>query len=367
MKILHTTLIKDFNNASGIVNQMYDEMLAAKLLSHDFEVKIYTQTNLIVNEKYKELFVFEKVKGKNRLEQWFLLRKNYYTWLLSQEEKIDCYLLRYIAYDPLQFIFLSKVSKPVFLVHHTKELEELKLVPKKGYILYLVEKILGKFSINKAYGIISVTNEIINYEKNRINDFNKKSILYPNGINFIEFVSKDCRHNVVPEILFIASYFFSWHGLDILLDSIKHSNANFILHIVGTLNTTDYIQASSDKRIVLHGKLEKKQIESLMERCWVGLGSFALERKNLEEASTLKVREYLSNGIPVYSGYKDIFPIDFLFYKQGKCEISNILEFCYKMREFDRLTVLEISRPYIDKTMLLEKLLISIEATIDAK
>lgn len=37
----------------------------------------------------------------------------------------------------------------------------------------------------------------------------------------------------------------------------------------------------------------------------IGIGTLALHRKGMKEASPLKVREYLAYGLPVILGYKD--------------------------------------------------------------
>jgi hypothetical protein len=42
-----------------------------------------------------------------------------------------------------------------------------------------------------------------------------------------------------------------------------------------------------------------------MVKCSICIGTLALYRKNLEEASPLKVREYIASGYPVIIGYED--------------------------------------------------------------
>lgn len=354
MKILHTAMMKNFS--SGIAEQMLAEFNAASEINCDFNVLIFSPIQE-VDDKYFSLFNFIKLKNKNKIFNWFEFRKNYYAFLKEKENEIDCYILRYSAYDPLQYYFIKNCKKPVYLVHHTKEHDELKLLGNKGYLYYLIDKIWGNASIKCADGIIAVTEELIDYEKMRINDFEKKSILYPNGITVSENEIKDCRLEEKPEILFIASYFYSWHGLDLLLEEMKKTDKDFILHLVGDLLLEDLLKAREDSRIILHGNLKIEKINELSTKCWIGLGSFALDRKNIEQGSTLKVREYLNNGLPIYSGHKDIFPSDFIFYKLGKPNIDAILDFSINMRAYSKQDIRSSSAKYISKKIRLQDLI----------
>jgi hypothetical protein len=46
-------------------------------------------------------------------------------------------------------------------------------------------------------------------------------------------------------------------------------------------------------------------LNELCSFCHIGLGSFALQRKALNDASTLKMREYGARGLPVVYGHLD--------------------------------------------------------------
>jgi hypothetical protein len=48
-----------------------------------------------------------------------------------------------------------------------------------------------------------------------------------------------------------------------------------------------------------------------------------------------------------------MFPEDFPFYRQGPCEMSNIIKFAQEISKFDRNVVAQTSRIYIDKKNLL--------------
>jgi len=55
----------------------------------------------------------------------------------------------------------------------------------------------------------------------------------------------------------------------------------------------------------LHGPLLRSSYEPLLASCTAAIGSLALFRNGMEEACSLKVREYLALGLPVIGGYED--------------------------------------------------------------
>ncbi|MFD5213429.1 hypothetical protein [Microbacterium sp. NPDC058345] len=157
----------------------------------------------------------------------------------------------------------------------------------------------------------------------------------------------------MPELIFIASSFVPWHGLDRLLDDAQTTDADFILHLVGDVGEPDRERANKDPRIRIHGHLDQNAIAELVARSWVGLASFALDRKGMKEACSLKVREYLASGLATYSGHADRFPADSVYYKQGPARFADIITYAYDMRETSREEVRDLSMAQISKSVIL--------------
>jgi glycosyltransferase involved in cell wall biosynthesis len=291
----------------------------------------------------------------NRLWVWWVFRKRYYSWLRLQEAQVDVFLLRHSVADVFESFFIMRTKKPVFLVHHTLEVPELTGAGFDNLIKAFVEVVTGYVSLMFANGIVGVTNEIVQYQNSRLHGLHKVSFKYPNGIIYSDGLINDHRGKI-PELLFVASSFESWHGLDLLLKSVCESKADFLLHLVGQIEDTLYALVKDDSRIVIHGKLTHDEITHLSETCWVGISSLGLDRKKMKEACTLKVREYLMLGLPVYAGYTDVFPEEFNYYKKGKADIQSILEFAELHRSSSRENIRAASRPFIDKTTLVQSL-----------
>lgn len=355
IKVLHAAVLSDAS--IGIIKQMQSEKNAAKLL------EIPWSTFIHVPENFEENVVFQhKINSKNKILRYIKLRSAFYTWLTKEIKTHDIVLLRYSTYDPFQTLICFLFGKKILTVHHTKESEEIIASKGKifGKILNCFEYIFGKITIKSVSGLIAVTEEILHFEKLRRGKKPIKNLIYPNGILFQKKAHSDKR-KVDPELLFMAGSFANWHGLDMLFDSLVENNDKFLLHIVGDTEQSIKNKVKNDNRIIFHGKLKQKEIDVLMCHVWCGLSSFALHRQGMHEACTLKVREYLMSGLPVYSGHNDsALPIDFPYYKVGKPDITMILRYAEEMRDVKKSIVSQSAEQFISKERLLQDLYMKI-------
>lgn len=364
MKVLHAAAL--LSPPSGIVSQMEWEQLAASKLGIEWRARMFCPKGSCVQSAiahYSRWLGEKKNSAFWRGYAWLFLRIEYHRWLYSLGGEYDAFVLRYYVHDPFQLLFILLCKRPVYLVHHTLEVPELAMGG--GYLGRLrsvLDSLIGKYAIKKSAGTIAVTQEILDYERKRA-QVGSKEFLYPNGVFFDQGPVPDSRTEV-PELLFVAGHFASWHGLDLLLDEISSSRDQFVLHLVGDLSEDDHVRASMDKRIVLHGRLAANTIRNIAESCSLGLSSFALNRKGMTEACTLKVREYLLMGLPVYAGHKEVFPASFDFYRNGAISLPDILSFARSVSSVSREHVAASAKPYIDKAAILDTLY---RALIDAQ
>ena len=301
----------------------------------------------------------------------FLIIRNLYFWLylLKERKKYDYILFRHIPFDPFS-IFFSPFIKNRISVHHSKEVEELKLIKTgwKGRLASNVEKITGKFSLQRSIFIAGVTQEIAIYENLRSNA-HKGTLSFPNGIevNSVDLVP-DERDNDSANILFMCSYFSEWHGLDLLLDEIEKADTNlpYFIHLIGQLTTeqNQRISKINSKKIIVHNSLNHRDYFKVAAKCDVGLGSLAMFRNNLHEGSTLKVREMLAMGIPVYSGHIDsAFYNNFKYYHHtNNLKLKELVDFAFKTKGTSRKTIREAATPYIEKETIMQDFINQIES-----
>lgn len=357
-RVLHTAgLLKP---TSGMLMQMKWELEAARQLGINWDVKMYCPSNAIIKSSIVEFDRFidaTKINSKiAKLFAWIFFRFRYHNWLFSLQNDVDVYILRYYVHDPFQLWFALRSKKPVYFIHHSLEVPELGMSSDLVSIIRSnLEAFIGRFTLSASKGLICVTKEILDYEKKRSSLLVRESYIYPNGIRYAELSLTDLRATTTPELLFVAN-FMPWHGLDLLLSSVKCSQRNFLLHIVGNVSSDLLDIVGDDDRVIFHGKLNHLQIMDLGRKCWIGLSSFALNRKNMNEACPLKVREYLLMGLPVYGDCKDVFPEPCLFYKIGSDSIDEILEFAIDSRPISKSFVLLEARKYIEKDVLLNNL-----------
>jgi hypothetical protein len=258
-------------------------------------------------------------------------------------------------------------------VHHAKEVEELRLIRRdwRGALASALERRSGAFALKRVVAIAGVTNEIAEYEKNRSNSLSK-ILLFPNGINAdaVAHIEENRRIDVI-NIAFICGTFSEWHGLDKLIKKIEDCDKDILkrienIHLIGGLSD-DYKNMISRSPILssifyIHGFMKESEYRKVLDICDIGLSSFALEREGLTEACTLKVRELLAMGLPIYSGHIDCaIRSDFRYYRyDSEIDIDSMVKFGFDMKIHKRYTVSRSSKKYIDKGVIMNNMVKSI-------
>lgn len=299
-----------------------------------------------------------------------IILRNLYIWwqVWKLSSKYDLVMLRYMSFDPFGFIFATFIHN-IISIHHSKEIEELVLIRKdcRGKAASALEFTLGRLYLCNVLGIVGVTKEIALHETQRISNCVPYSV-YPNGISLnAQSILPDNRHSQNIKLVFACSYFSEWHGLDLLLDRIedyplKNLTYTFQILLMGTLSSTDRLRINNSQALssVLQicGYLSGAQYESFLASCDAGIASLALHRKNLHEASTLKVRQYLAMGLPVFSNHFDSsFPKNFPFYINFDLPcLDNVLNTCQSLKTVSRNKIRDNSFPYISKASQMQRL-----------
>jgi hypothetical protein len=346
MRFIHAAVSLD--PPIGIVQQMAQEAQAAAALGLDWTVWLCRATDLP-----------PAVRRLPHVLRGSLLRILFFARLMRLRLGGSRIVLRHSHGDPFEF-FASFLLGDYWTVHHTLEEAELAVSDHRlAPLLLRLERTLGRRTVTRARGIICVTGQIASYELGRLpSRSSRQALIYPNGILYEDTAgSPEDRRGEEVEIVFVASQFFAWHGLDRLLASMRTSRAGIRLHLVGAVSATLLNDVGRDPRIHVHGLLDPPRLTAVIGRSWVGLSSFGLDRKGMTEACTLKVREYLQAGLPVYAGHRDAaLPEDFAYFRVGAADIDAITAFARSTRAVARRTVAEAARPFIDKRMLLQRL-----------
>ena len=211
---------------------------------------------------------------------------------------------------------------------------------KKKYIkqlfLYIAQWVIQNILYKNLKGIITVTNELLEINKKNV----QKIICIPNSIalinyNIIKTIQKDDDPNI--NILFLGSQNQEWHGIDKIIKLGKLLGDSFQLHLVGP-SKEDIIKYVPSANVHTYGYLS--DYLNIMKKCHICIGTMALHRVLLNEASPLKTREYLARGFPIIIGYLDTAILklsslpDFVYMVNNsensieQLDIDSLIKFC---------------------------------------
>jgi glycosyltransferase involved in cell wall biosynthesis len=150
--------------------------------------------------------------------------------------------------------------------------------------------------LRRAAGLVFVTRELS--ERQDFRGFGATHRVISNGIDLIEYPVLPAVEGPGPRLVFVGTAGQVWHGIDKLLDLAAH-RPQWRFSIVGMFRETAL------PNVEWHGERNRSEVIQLLAQADVGIGTLALHRKSMNEASPLKVREYLAMGLPVVYGYSD--------------------------------------------------------------
>ena len=349
LRLVHVTLYREL--PSGVRKQIMWEYKAAAKLTGGVQ---WEQLALHGGAPQE---AFEK-----RIPRPFraMFLRNLYAWLVlwRLRKDYDFLLVRHMPFDPFALIFAPLIRNRV-TIHHAKEVLELRLIRGgiAGKLAALLERFSGKVAVASARAVLGVTPELAEYQV-QTRAKGKPHFVYANGID-LESVSllDDARDRSRIEAAFICHTFSAWHGLDRLMDVVSRAASQadeLVIHLIGGLSEAQknqiVAQSSCAAVFQVHGLLESEAYRSLLARCDVAIGSLAMDRQNLSQGSTLKVRELLASGLPLFSNHEDsALPQDFTYYSQQPLSLEALLSFARSMKQHSRQQVRDASAPYLDK------------------
>ncbi|WP_200257486.1 glycosyltransferase [Halorhodospira neutriphila] len=355
LRILHLTVARELT--PGQLSQLRYEVRASQELEDvEWNTLVYHTASPCDHFVHRLPWLFRSV----------LLRKLFaWLWMKRHAHNYDFILCRHMTFDPFAFFFAWLIPNRV-TVHHAKETEELRLIRQnwQGKAASILERWSGRIAVRTSAAILGVTSEIRDHEL-ALHGKGKyiPASIYPNGIlvDEVELLGNKISEKHL-DIAFICGTFSSWHGLDILINQLLKYNVEdfqgspITLHLIGRISPeqSKQVEIINNKngscRIEAHGLLTPDRYRKILSSCQAGLSSLALHRKGMTEASTLKVREMLALGLPVYSGHRDTaLEESFPWYCIGDGSISDISHFVKKVSSTPRQTIRDDATPFIDK------------------
>jgi glycosyltransferase involved in cell wall biosynthesis len=225
----------------------------------------------------------------------------------------DVVILRYPKLPFGWRYFLKWIRVPVVTEHHTDEVAEIigngSLIRRAaaGY-----ERFVRKRFLNHTAGIIGVTPEIVKLVK-KLNP-GVPSCVISNGID----VDSIPMQAITPFngfeliMIFVASEFVYWQGLDRLLRGMLEysGDVKLELRLVGVVgdeyqSLIQQLNRLPRRKIYCSGAVYGDELNKYFSGVHLAIGTLGLFRKGMEQACTLKVREYIARGMPFVYGYED--------------------------------------------------------------
>ncbi|HEX7117794.1 MAG TPA: glycosyltransferase [Longimicrobiales bacterium] len=187
---------------------------------------------------------------------------------------------------------------PTVLEVNTDDLREYRVMMSRGRFLY--HRFGRGRLMRRAAGMVYVTRELAATPS--LARFGRPGIVIANGIDLDAYPVLEPAANARPRLVFIGSGGHPWHGVDKIL-RLAAACPEWRFDLIGF--GAEELGGAAPENVTCHGYLSRAEYEPIMARADAAIGTLALHRKQMREASPLKVREYLAYGIPTIIGYRD--------------------------------------------------------------
>lgn len=327
------------DSETGVAKKIQDQIIQWKKFG--YEVMVFSFSEKIAVPRHEERSIVHY-----RSESVFRKRCAVAP-LLTKDLENFCPDIVYYRHDLFSANYKYIAEKyPTVVEVQTDELSETFSLARqhcsvKYYLAYLISLCTRDMVFKKSRGIVAVTNELSC--SRRFTKYGKPIVAIPNGILLTDHRSIKKGSEGRIQLFFMGSAGYSWHGTD-FIEKLARFLPDLDFHIVG-------LEGSGQANVFYHGYMKAAQYHEIMQKCHVCIGTLALFRKKMKEASPLKVREYLAKGFPVILGYEDtsfmdgnrdfLLHVDFVresvatiaqkiheFCKQNKTRIVSHAEIC---------------------------------------
>ena len=304
----------NFTGYSGVERKIISQVKVWKKMGHNPYLVIIGKTHKSIYKQWKD----------SDIEFWTVPSNSLFKRLyLDQIIKQVLFLFVFIKFffKKIDFVLYRQSSlslAPIFLLKHklildvnSNDLED--KTKKYGRLLQKIIKSYNNLLFNHSFAYLFVTFELKKYFENKYNIDSTKCFVVGNGYydekydqKFLEkyFNEKHTKQPSKKTLIFIGSgsSHHYWHGVDKLILLAKElEDYHFIL-----IQENAKYDFQLPKNIEIYDKVTSEQLPDLYMKSDVGIGSLALHRINLYEASPLKIAEYVFWGLPVVTAYKDI-------------------------------------------------------------
>ncbi|GGG00504.1 glycosyltransferase [Paenibacillus aceti] len=298
--------------SSGVFKKVLSQVTAWSELGHEVSLFLYTHHwEPDWNREFKSipLQVQSYRGGLRRFTDFRRLLAEVRRW------EPDVLYHRYDLYYPGLPALLRQI--PSVLEVNTNDLPEMRA---GGKFRYGYHRLTRSAVLKAASGFVFVSAEMA--DEAHFSKYVRDKIIIGNGVDLSGVEPSPVEKREGIRVIFIGTHGQSWHGVDEIA-KLAAARPDWHFDLVGIY--ASHLDGPAPDNMVFHGNLMRSEYEPLMRQADVAIGTLALYRKQMGEASPLKVREYLAYGLPVVIGYKDTdFPEPVPFILQLRNEPDSI-------------------------------------------
>ena len=246
---------------------------------------------------------------------------------LSSLKSDDVVLFRYPFASKDLLNLVEKFGRQIIFEHNTIEHAEMLLLQRAhfnrqpfslrpSYVRYALKTLvfnsteesdLGADILQKVRGGVCVSHEIMRYECSRFSQYQTAVIANGASVEAASSVIVPAIKDELRLVMLVGSDAV-WHGYERLMRSLRKTvlSKRIRLLLVGMDRPSDFSWPTDIQHTVeWTGRKSKSEVAEILKTCHVAVGTLALYKKSMTEASPLKVRECLLMGLPVLLGYND--------------------------------------------------------------
>ncbi len=344
---------EDISTKTGVVQKIASKMEFWKQYGH--EVHLFSLRSSSLETVIKDATVMTVTSQNLNILQ--KMRRNW-----QDAKHLEPYLKAYspdiiytrqLKYSP-NLVTIMKRFGGYIMELNTNDVYEYQTYGRISRIFNLIGR-NALYSNAKAF--VAVSREIA-HDKHYAK-FNKPTLISCNGIDFTKIIEHKKAHSAsVKNIVFIGSPNQVWHGVDKVV-ALAQAFPDKTFHIIGPdLDQLENIDGFSQCNNIRHyGYVSSDSAQKIVEACDVGIASLALHRQRMYEASPLKSRQYLAQGLPIIMGYSDTdgaieelpYVLNIENYENNVIDnLGKIKQFFEQVVQFDPARIIEDVRPIFD-------------------
>ena len=201
--------------------------------------------------------------------------------------------------DSFPFVF-PRIPKGVSVVLEVQTLMRQELLS-RNRVRAVQSWLLDSFYLKRFTKFLFVSNEIAASKRFANYRSHQNSTVISNGVKLDQITEIKLLPKTNPaEFIFLGQNGQPWHGVEQILE-LASFMPNYLFNIVGV--TDKFLNVPSN--VIFHGVLTQSEYFPIAEKCVLGIGTLNLKAKGMTEGSSLKVREYLAMGLPVFFRHTD--------------------------------------------------------------